>query len=85
MEDLDCQCPTYKGTGRAKTGDQNIDTLERDVAQLKWEIADLTESFGLDLRHRTTIPGESDAREKVGRLQVELADKLKRLAAVDKD
>lgn len=81
MEDLDRKCPTCNGTGRAMSGDESIDTLEHDVAQLKWKIADLTEDFGLDLRHRTTIPGESDAREEVGKLQAQLAEKLKNLEA----
>lgn len=81
MEDLDRKCPTCEETGRAKTGDKYIDTLEHDVAHRKWKIADLTEDYGLDLRHRASIPGESEAREKVGNLQVELAEKLKQLEA----
>lgn len=81
MEELDGKCPTCNGTGRAKTGDADVDSLEHEVARLKWDVADLTETYGLDLRHRTTIPGEAEAREKVGRLQGNLAEKLKKLAA----
>jgi predicted methyltransferase len=81
MEEFDRKCPLCDGTGRAKSGDAALDAMEHEVASLKWKVADLTEEFGLDLRHRTLIPGEVEAREKVGKLQVQLADKLKKLTA----
>ena len=82
MEELDQKCPACNGTGRAKSGDQRVDELEHDVARLKWEIAYTTEEYGLDLRHRNTIPGESEARQKVGKLQLELAEKVQELEAI---
>jgi predicted methyltransferase len=81
MEELDRQCRMCAGTGRVKTGDADVDGLEQEIAKLNWDIASLTETYGLDLRHRTTIPGEAEARENVGTLQVELSQKLKQLAA----
>jgi hypothetical protein len=79
MEELDRKCSACDGTGRMESGDADVDSLEHDVARLKWEIADLTEGYGLDLPHRTTAPGEAEAREKVGQLQIELAGKLTEL------
>ena len=81
MEDLDRKCSACDGTGRRESGNADVDALQHEVTRLKWEIADLTEGYGLDLRHRTTIAGEAEAREKVGELQIELAGKLTELEA----
>jgi predicted methyltransferase len=81
MEDFDQKCSACDGTGRIESGDSDVDALEHEVARIKWEIADLTEGYGLDLRHPTTVPGEAEAREKVGELQIKLAGKLTELEA----
>ena len=81
MEPLDSKCPQCSGTGRAQTGNASVDVLEHDVAQLKWQIADLTEAYGLDLRHQMAISGEAQARDKVGKLQGELSQTLSQLEA----
>ena len=81
MEELDRKCSACDGTGHMESGNADVDSLEHEVARLKWEIADLTEGYGLDLRHRTTVPGEAAAREKMGKLQIELAGKLNQVEA----
>jgi hypothetical protein len=81
MEELDRVCSKCGGTGRARSGDERIDALERAVAESKYQIADLTEAYGLDLRHRSFLPGEVEARTRVGQLQTKLAKQLDELQA----
>jgi Ribonuclease G/E len=75
-------CGNCGGTGRIRDVSPRVRTLEREASDLKYEIAELTERFGLDLQHRTAIPGEIQARKRVGERQIELATRLEELQKV---
>jgi hypothetical protein len=52
--------PTCNGTGRAKTGNADADSLEHEIARLKWDLADSTEMAKLGLH----LLAEFAARER---------------------
>ena len=72
-------CANCGGTGRIRNASERVNALERKIAELRHEISELTELYGLDLRHQTIVPGEIEARKRVARRQIELAESLEEL------